>query len=138
MRFHDSKVITVSEEIENIIPYENITFFRQDDERWAEDKLGNSVYSMKKSGCLVTCIAATQSMETDSEGKIITPKSLNEQFSSGGVYDREGNLQWENFFAWILWRISSSRFLIMGTEFMRSDVCQIKNEIWETGFYDKL
>lgn len=30
------------------------------------------------------------------EGKIIFPGSLNEIFSSNGVYDAEGNLQWEN------------------------------------------
>lgn len=96
MRFRGSKVITVSEGIENIIPSEDIILFRQDDERWAEDILGNSVYSMKGSGCLVTCIAAALSMDTNMEGKTVTPESLNEQFSYGGVYDEEGNLQWEN------------------------------------------
>lgn len=92
MRFRGSKVIKVSDERLNIIPCENIILYRQDDERWAEEKLGSSAYSMKKSGCLVTCIAAAHSME----GKAVTPKSLNEHFSSGGVYDSEGNLQWEN------------------------------------------
>ncbi|MCH5263692.1 MAG: hypothetical protein J1F42_12320, partial [Lachnospiraceae bacterium] len=29
-------------------------------------------------------------------GETVTPERLNELFSSGGVYDREGNLQWEN------------------------------------------
>ena len=92
VRFRGSKVIKVSNEAINIIPCENIALFRQDDERWAEEKLGNSAYSMKKSGCLVTCIATALTME----GKTITPESLNEYFSSGGVYDSEGNLQWEN------------------------------------------
>lgn len=92
IRFRGSKVITVSEEAVDIIPCEDITHFRQDDERWAEEKLGSSVYSMKKSGCLVTCIASALSMER----KTVTPGSLNEQFSSGSVYDKEGNLHWEN------------------------------------------
>lgn len=76
----------------NITPCEDIVLFRQDDKRWAEDKLGSSDYSMQKSGCLVTCIAAALSMS----GETVTPESLNELFSSGGVYDSEGNLQWEN------------------------------------------
>lgn len=92
LRFRGSKVIKVSKEAVDIIPCDDIVLFRQDDERWAEDKLGSSDYSMQKSGCLVTCIAAALSMT----GETITPESLNELFSSGGVYDREGNLQWEN------------------------------------------
>ena len=94
--FRGSKVITVSKETVNIIPYEEISLFRQDDERWAEEMLGSSVYSIKKSGCLVTCIASALSMEKSLEEGAVTPGSLNEKFSSGGVYDREGNLQWEN------------------------------------------
>lgn len=92
MRFRGSIVIKVSKEAMNIIPCEDIALFRQDDERWADKKLGSSAYSMKKSGCLVTCIAAALSMK----GKTVTPESLNEIFSSGGVYDSAGNLQWEN------------------------------------------
>lgn len=91
LRFHGSIAISVAKDTENIIPCENVILFRQDDEKWAEDKLGNSVYSMKKSGCFVTCIAAALSME----GMNVSPKSLNELFSSEGVYDREGNLQWD-------------------------------------------
>ena len=92
LRFRGGKVISISNRTDNVIPIDDIVFFRQDDESWAEDKLGSSVYSMKKSGCLVTCIAAASSME----GKVIFPGSLNEIFSSNGVYDAEGNLQWEN------------------------------------------
>lgn len=92
LRFRGSKAISAARGTENIIPCENVILFRQDDERWAEDKLGNSVYSMKKSGCLVTCIAAALSMEEVS----VSPKSLNELFSSEGVYDQEGNLQWDS------------------------------------------
>ena len=92
VRFRGSKVIKVSKEAINIIPCDDITLFRQDDARWAGEKLGSSAYSMKKSGCLVTCIAAALAME----GKTVTPEGLNEHFSSGSVYDNEGNLQWEN------------------------------------------
>ena len=88
--FRGSEIISVPKGTENIIPCENTVFFRQDDERWAEDKLGSSVYSMKKSGCLVTCIAAADTME----GRDVSPGSLNDTFSSGNVYDAEGNLQW--------------------------------------------
>lgn len=91
LRFRGSKVISVSKSVEDIVPCENIILFRQDDERWAEDKLGSSVYSMKKSGCLVTCIAAALSMEKMN----VSPKSLNELFSYNDVYDLEGNLQWD-------------------------------------------
>ena len=92
LRFRGSKVLKVSGETMNIIPCKDIVLFRQDDERWAEEKMGDSDYSMKKSGCLITCIAAALSMS----GETVTPESLNELFSSGGVYDSEGNLQWEN------------------------------------------
>lgn len=90
LRFRGSEIISVPRGTENILPCENTVFFRQDDERWAEDKLGSSVYSMKKSGCLVTCIAAADAMGS----RDVSPGSLNATFSSGNVYDAEGNLQW--------------------------------------------
>lgn len=92
LRFRGSEIILIPNGTENIIPCENTVFFRQDDERWAEDKLGSSDFSMKKSGCLVTCIATANTME----GRDVFPGSLNDAFSSGNVYDAEGNLQWGN------------------------------------------
>lgn len=68
-----------------------IPLYRQDDARWGEDTLGESAYAMKKSGCLVTCIAAALSTEEEP----VTPGQLNQRFSEEGVYDREGNLQWD-------------------------------------------
>ena len=68
-----------------------ITAFRQDNEAWADEMLGDSRFTMKSSGCLVTCIAAAISTETGSE---ITPGDLNRIFSENHVYDNEGNIQW--------------------------------------------
>ena len=66
--------------------------YRQDDEIWAEDTLGDSRFTMRSSGCLVTCIASAVSMKT---GKEMTPGALNQIFSENHVYDSEGNVQWE-------------------------------------------
>lgn len=68
-----------------VIPY------RQDDGVWADKKLGDSRFTMKYSGCLVTCIASAVSMETGAE---LTPGALNDLFSENQVYDIEGNIQW--------------------------------------------
>lgn len=68
-----------------------VTAYRQDDERWAKDTLGNSSFTMKSSGCLVTCIASALSMERTQE---VTPGELNRIFSENNVYDSEGNMQW--------------------------------------------
>ena len=68
-----------------------VTAYRQDDAAWADDLLGTSAYTMKSSGCLVSCIASAVSMET---GTAVTPGSLNAIFSEKGVYDSEGNIQW--------------------------------------------
>lgn len=73
-------------------PDQKIVFFRQDDERWREDKLGTSKYTMRFSGCLVSCIASALSMES---GEEVTPGTLNRIFSDENVYDGAGNLQWE-------------------------------------------
>ena len=66
--------------------------YRQDDERWGEDRLGDSRFTMRSSGCLVSSIASAVSMESGTEE---TPGALNGKFSDARVYDGEGNLQWE-------------------------------------------
>lgn len=53
--------------------------------------MGESSYTMKTSGCLVTCIATASSIETR---EMITPGELNRIFSAHNVYDSEGNIQW--------------------------------------------
>jgi len=68
-----------------VVPY------RQDNKLWADDTLGDSHFTMRSSGCLVTCIASAISMETR---KKITPDILNKIFSENQVYDSEGNIQW--------------------------------------------
>lgn len=71
---------------------EQVVAYRQDDKEWADDKLGESSYSMESSGCLVSCIASAVSHKENA----ITPGELNEIFSKNGVYDKEGNIQWGN------------------------------------------
>lgn len=94
-----------------IAPSKNIAgveavFYRQDDVRWAADFLGDSQFTMKTSGCLVTCIAAAMEMsaskvaamaEDNAEdiNRIKNPGELNQYLSQNEVYDSQGNLQWE-------------------------------------------
>ena len=68
----------------------HVIFYRQDDEAWAKDLLGDSSYTMKSSGCLVTCIASAIS----ADGETVTPGELNDLLSENAVYDGEGNMQW--------------------------------------------
>lgn len=76
----------------DIISKREIVFYRQDDERWAQETLGSSKYTMEGSGCLVCCIASAVSMA----GEEITPEVLNDKFFSQNVYDTEGNVVWNN------------------------------------------
>lgn len=77
---------------EEILSETEPVLYRQDDERWGEDRLGDSRFTMRSSGCLVSSIASAVSMESGMEE---TPGALNEKFSDRQVYDNEGNLQWE-------------------------------------------
>lgn len=76
----------------DIPPGAEAVLYRQDDERWRDDRLGNSKYTMSSSGCLVSCIASALSMESGEEE---TPGSLNGKFSEMQAYDAEGNIQWQ-------------------------------------------
>ncbi|MBQ8823404.1 MAG: hypothetical protein IJZ82_12235 [Lachnospiraceae bacterium] len=75
----------------NYMVNEHVVLYRQDSSEWANDYLGTSTYTMKSSGCLVTCIAVAIS----NDGRNITPGELNQLFSKENMYDTEGNLQWE-------------------------------------------
>lgn len=90
LRFRGSKVIHAKEDV---LPGKEVVFYRQDDDRWAEENLGESSYTLKSSGCLVCCIASAVSMMDEKEE---TPLMLNEQFSVENVYDAEGNILWGN------------------------------------------
>lgn len=73
------------------LPPTDVPAYRQDDPRWANDTLGDSSFTMKSSGCLVSCIASAVSMESGNE---VTPGELNRLFTEYKVYDHEGNIQW--------------------------------------------
>lgn len=90
LRIRGSKILRAEEDI---IPQEEVIFYRQDNPAWAEETLGTSPYTLKSSGCLVSCIASAAAMMGE-EGE--TPQSLNEQLSERNVYDSEGNLIWGN------------------------------------------
>lgn len=77
----------------DIIPDNDIIYYRQDDPLWGNEKLGSSDYDLASSGCLLSCIAASLSMQSGMEE---TPYTLNIKFSQENVYDAEGNIQWDN------------------------------------------
>lgn len=68
----------------------------QKDDRWKEDKLGSSGYTMAKSGCLTSCIASALSMEYQNtgSGSAMTAGELNQIFSEHGVYNDQGDIVW--------------------------------------------
>lgn len=71
--------------------------YQQGDPEWGGDKLGDSRFSMKGSGCLTSCIAAALSGQARAEGqeeKVLTPGELNRLFSENSVYNQEGNIVW--------------------------------------------
>ena len=89
LRFRGSTVVHAGEMISS---NPKIVFYRQDDERWAAETMGDSAYTLAESGCLVSCIASAVTMM----GHEKTPYSLNEMFSGQNVFDAEGNLLWDN------------------------------------------
>ena len=64
--------------------------YRQNDDRWGADHLGESRYTMESSGCIVTSIATAIS----ASDKARNPGSLNAYLSNDQVFDAEGNLLW--------------------------------------------
>jgi len=69
----------------------NAQSFLQNDERWAQDKLGASSYSMGSSGCLVCCIASVMCQY----GADTDPGRLNRALYENGVYNEDGDILWE-------------------------------------------
>lgn len=64
--------------------------FRQNDDRWADDSLGQSRFKMGGSGCLVSCIAAS----LNAQGADTDPGRLNGLFDEYHVYNEEGEVLW--------------------------------------------
>lgn len=89
LRFRNGVRIEARQEIMTVA---DIICYRQDDVRWGDDRLGESRFTLRSSGCLVSCMASALSM---GRGKEETPETLNEKFTAGRVYDGEGNIQWE-------------------------------------------
>lgn len=86
--------------VETTLEYapENVVFFYQKDDAWKSDKLGDSKYTMNGSGCLTCCVAAVMQMQgfsVDGLSADADAGEVNRFFSEHGVYDSEGNLQWD-------------------------------------------
>lgn len=79
------------------LSFDHVVYYAQKDVRWKDDPLGDSIYHMGDSGCLTTCLAAVfqmQGVQREVLGETINPKTLNQFFSTHGIYDAEGNLLW--------------------------------------------
>lgn len=77
-------------------PAGKVAAYCQRDERWKEDTLGNSGFSMGGSGCLTSCIASALSAEAEALGTgfSMTPGELNRMFSEQEVYNAQGDIVW--------------------------------------------
>ncbi len=77
-------------------PVGEVISYCQKDDRWEEDKLGPSGYTMARSGCLTSCIASALSTEhlTTGAGAAVTAGELNQIFSEYGVYNDQGDIVW--------------------------------------------
>ena len=69
---------------------DNLVCYRQDDAQWKDEKLGESKYTMKSSGCITTCIASAISVSEEP----MDPGELVKMLSDKGVFDGAGNMQW--------------------------------------------
>lgn len=86
--------------VETTLEYapENVVCFYQKDDAWKSDKLGDSIYTMSGSGCLTCCVAAALQMQgfsVDGLSADADAGEVNRFFSEQGIYDGEGNLQWD-------------------------------------------
>lgn len=77
-------------------PAGKVAAYYQRDERWKEDTLGNSGFSMGGSGCLTSCIASALSTEEKAleTGVSMTPGELNRIFGQQQVYNAQGDIVW--------------------------------------------
>ncbi|MBT9775792.1 hypothetical protein GPL15_04605 [Clostridium sp. MCC353] len=74
----------------------SVVYYLQKDDRWKEDKLGQSVYTMGGSGCLTSCIASALSIQAEesSQHESFTPGELNRLFTEKQVYNASGDIVW--------------------------------------------
>ena len=94
-RHHAAKPATV--ETAQVHMPENVVCFYQKDDVWKTEHLGESKYTMADSGCLTCCVAAAfqmQEISVDGLAENANAGTVNQFFSEQGVYDGEGNLQW--------------------------------------------
>ncbi|MFA5821160.1 MAG: C39 family peptidase [Candidatus Gracilibacteria bacterium] len=69
---------------------QEIEYFLQTDPSWANQKLGNSDYTLAEQGCAVADIA----MVLRYLGNEIDPELLNKELTKSGAYTENGNLLW--------------------------------------------
>ena len=69
----------------------NVPIFRQADDRWRKDMLGNTPATLGAEGCAVTSAA----MVLASYGIDIDPGRLNRQLTESDGYEGEGHIKWE-------------------------------------------
>lgn len=69
---------------------EKLVAYRQDDDAWKNDKIGESKYTMGSSGCIITSIATALS----STSVAMDPGAMNKFLSKNNAFDEAGNLQW--------------------------------------------
>ncbi len=84
-----------------VLPTEDIVcetpvFYLQNDTAWGDEHLGQSRFTMKSSGCLVSSMATALEVQKKSEDKnyVLTPEELNQLFSDNGVYNENGDIVW--------------------------------------------
>ena len=79
-------------------PPGDVAVYLQKDEAWADDRLGDSGYTMGGSGCLTSCIASALSTQARSSGigQEIDPGELNRLFGEKDVYNDSGDIVWDN------------------------------------------
>ncbi|HZD59252.1 MAG TPA: C39 family peptidase [Anaerolineae bacterium] len=68
----------------------DVPFFLQNDDRWAEEEIGDSGCRMGSEGCVITSVA----MLINYYGIDTDPKRLNKYLSQNGGYTEEGRIYW--------------------------------------------
>lgn len=95
LRRRPQKGVEVSPSAASGLP--QVVYYRQKDDRWKDDKLGTSSYTLGGSGCLTSCIASALSIQATADPgyQAYTPAELNRLFSENGVYNASGDIVWD-------------------------------------------